>query len=276
MINITMSYCNSAEMNTTNFKRREEDYDFLEIDKALKMNGRYSPFIFKNDYRKSDNCISNVSNCIVLDFDENFTREQFKQTANFAYAIGTTKSHNKEKNGIVCERFRVIIPTETAIYLKSEEFQDLMLAVFRIYPHADTACKDTARAYSGYANAEVEIVMGELFDWEKIYHEYIEEKEVLKRWQSKEQRLKPEVKYDGTKADWYRKNWLNDTMRKSLKVDDKFMPGNRNNAIYTISRYLKDIGLTGSEIQEAVEWVNNGELPDKEIKQVLKGLRIAV
>ena len=261
-------------MNTTNFKRRSEDYDFSEMGKVLRMNGRYSPFIFKNNYRLSENYLQNYSNCIILDFDENFTRKEFKQSANFAYAIGTTKSHMVDKNGLVCERFRAIIPTETAIYLDQSSFADLMLGVFKIFPAADNACKDTARAYSGHIGAEVEIITGELFDWEPIYEKRLEEKEILRKWQAKELSNQPKPKNDGTKADWYRENWLTETMRSKLKIEEKFASG-RNNTIYSICRYFKeDLQLTDTEIEQAAYWMNTQGLPDIEVRMILRGLKI--
>jgi len=275
-VNITLSYNYTTGMNTTEFKRRSDDYNFGDLGKVLKMEGRYSPFIFENDYRKSDNYLQNVSNCIVLDFDDGYTREEFKKNANFAYAIGTTKSHMKEKNGVTCDRFRVIIPTETAIDLNSEQYSNMMREVFEKFPQADKACKDTARAYSGYTGAEVEIVAGELFDWEIFYKIHIEKMEIMKRWQDKERQRTIEKGFEneGTKADWYRENWLNDSMRNKLGVDEKFVSGNRNNSLWSCAKYLKEIDLTDSEVVEAVEWINNCELDHFEIKQILKSAKI--
>lgn len=273
-LNLTLSFNPTADMNTTDFKKMEKDYLFQESEKVLTMDGRYSPFIFNNDYRKSDNYLQNVSNCIVLDFDDGFTREEFKSMMDgFMFSIGTTKSHMKDKNGLVCERFRVIIPTETAINLNSEEYSNMMREIFEVFTQADTACKDTARAYSGFGGAEVEIYQGELFDWIP-YHEKALKRKELRKWQI-QQREKPQVENNGTKADWYRENWLSDVMRAALGVDEKFVSGNRNNAIYSIARYLKEIELTDNEICNAIDWVNNGELGDFEIKQVLRGLRVA-
>jgi len=63
-------------------------------------------------------------------------------------------------------------------------------------------------------------------------------------------------------------------MRSVLKVDEKFTAGNRNNSLYSYARFFKDLELTDSEIVEAVEWINNCELHELEVKQIFKGLRI--
>jgi len=273
--NLTLSFNPTPDMNTTEFKRKDIDYDFKDAEKILKMNGRYSNFIFNNDYRLSDNYQANVSNCIILDFDDGITIEEFKKDVNFAYAIGTTKSHNIDKNNIVCERFRVIIPTETAISLNAEDYSNMMGELFLEFNEADKACKDTARAYSGYAGAEVQIKTGEYFQWEKYFKSYLDKKEIMRRWQEKErERSSRELEHDGTKVDWYRENWLNEIMRAVLKIDERFTAGNRNNSLYSYARFFKDLELTDSEIVEAVEWINNFELHELEVKQILKGLRI--
>lgn len=272
--NLRLSFNGSPDMNTTHFQEAKEDIYFEDSAKVLRMNGRYSNFIFIDNYRKSENYIKGMTNCIILDFDNGYTREEFKKKANFAYAIGTTKSHNKNKNGKTCERFRVIIPTETAISLDSNSYADLMLGVFDIFPGADKACKDTARAYSGYINSEVDLVYGEYFDWEKPYKQKLEQKEIIRRWDEKERKTKIAPEMDGTKSDWYRENWLSDKMRDKLRFEEKFA-GGRNNTIYSIARYFKeDVQLTSEEIIEAVHWMNTQDLPEMEIKSILKGLRV--
>ncbi len=275
--NIVLSFNPTKEMNTTEFKRRSSDYMFDELESVLKMGGRYSSFIFKNDYRSSDNYINNMSNCIILDFDDGITIDEFKKSANFAYAIGTTKSHNIEKNGVICERFRVIIPTETAISLNSEDYSNMMSELFLEYTEADKACKDTARAYSGFTGAEVQIKRGDYFCWENYFKSYLDKKEIMRRWQQKErERAVKNFENEDTKIDWYRENWLNDKMRSILKIDEKFTSGNRNNSLYSYARFFKDLELVDSEIVEAIEWINNMELHEIEVKQILKGLRISI
>lgn len=272
--NLTLSFNPTPGMNTIEFKRASVDYMFDDVAKVLKCSGRYSPFVFKDDYRKGDNYLRNVSNCIVLDFDDGFTRREFKDRFKFAHATGTTKSHMVDKNGLTCERFRVIIPTETAIDLGQDDFSDMMREIFEVFPEADTACKDTARAYSGFTGSHVDIVYGELFDWVQ-YHERAEKRKELRKWQY-EQKQKHEFEQSGEKIDWYRENWLSDIMKSVLKVEDKFVTGGRNNALYSYTRFFKDLGLTDSEIAEAIFWINNGELDELEIKQIFRGLRITI
>ena len=149
---------------------REIDIDFKDLHKILKMKGRYSNFYYKNNTRKSENYIPNITNCLILDIDDGVTIKAFKEKfKKYAYCLGTTKSHQKDKKGLVCDRFRVIFPTETAVSLNSEDFSKMMKDLFIDFPECDRACSDTSRFYSGYENAEIYTQWGYLFDWEKYY-----------------------------------------------------------------------------------------------------------
>ncbi len=260
--NLTMSYCKSNGMATTDFKRADEDYYFEDVADVLGMDGRYSNFIFNGDYRLSDNYQKNVSNCIVLDFDDGFTREEFAKRSSFAYATGTTKSHNKDKNGLTCERFRVIIPTETAVDLEQVGFSRLMKEIFMEYPEADTSCKDTARAYSGYVNTEVDIHYGEYFDWEP-YFDKSEKREELRRWQNAEKAKTAD--YEFTKDDTFK---AMESRFKSI-----YTSGNRNNAVADIVLWCKKENIDYSTIETFVTNLvdtSGNPLDNKELSQIFK------
>ena len=69
----------------------------------------WSPIIYANNYRLEDNFIS--SRVIGLDFDEGLTLNQAVDNVfcDMRHIIGTTRSHQKDKNGLICDRFRVIL-----------------------------------------------------------------------------------------------------------------------------------------------------------------------
>ncbi len=76
--------------------------------------------------------------------------------------LGTSKSHQKEKNGVVADRFRIIFPLRNPLILPSQ-VRPLFDAILKLFPEADPACKDAARFY--YPCTEV-IVMsrGKMID----------------------------------------------------------------------------------------------------------------
>ncbi len=261
--NLVLSYNPTPDMATTEFVRRDIDALFENAGEILRMKGRYSPFIYAGNYRSGDNYIPNMSNCIILDFDDGLTIAEFEERADFAYAIGTTKSHKKEKNGHVCERFRVIIPTETAISLNSIDLSAMMTEVFRIFPEADTACKDTARAYSGYEGADVIIRHGEYFRWEPFF-ERVEKRRVHIEWQKKEKQKQFE-----------KKEFTEDDTKKAMESRFKkiYTSGNRNNATADIILWAKNEKMPHHEIEELVTRLVNmsgDPLDDRELAQMFK------
>src|SRR5690606_36016887 len=75
------------------------------------INNNYSVRHFKYNRRKSKN--AQKTNLVILDIDEPQikypdlnSRKEKLQT--FNHIVSTTKSHQKEKNGVICDRYRTI------------------------------------------------------------------------------------------------------------------------------------------------------------------------
>jgi hypothetical protein len=111
------------------------------------LNCCWSPEIWKDGVRLKENFIA--SYFLVLDFDE--PGDETMHEINNAFCdhkriIATTKSHQKEKNGVVCDRFRLVIPwdkpvTELSLYLHN------MQCAYKRFPWADRACLTAGRFY---------------------------------------------------------------------------------------------------------------------------------
>ena len=83
----------------------------------------------------------------ALDFDGpdtplSWARETFKD---YDVIIGTTKSHQKQKNGIVCDRYRVLMWFKEPIYDAATYKHNMGLLINK--HGADKACKDAARFF---------------------------------------------------------------------------------------------------------------------------------
>lgn len=107
----------------------------------------WSPEIWRDNIRKKANFES--AHFLVLDFDEpgdESMDELNRSLCDHKRIFGTTKSHMKSKNGIVCERYRLIIPFEKPITSLSDYLVTLKKAYER-FPWADKACIDAARFY---------------------------------------------------------------------------------------------------------------------------------
>lgn len=100
---------------------------------------------FKNGYRKKENF--SKAEAIGLDFDEGVTlaeaTELFKE---YSHIIAPSRSHQIEKNGVVCDRFRVVLFLSTPI-TDNETFEATWFSLFAKYPKLDKACKDSSRFF---------------------------------------------------------------------------------------------------------------------------------
>ena len=90
---------------------KPSDAETLEDVKEIIMDDvSWSPVIFNDNQRQQKNF--REANLIVLDIDDGLSLENcIESVKHFSHIIGTTKSHQKEKNGKVCDRYRVILAT---------------------------------------------------------------------------------------------------------------------------------------------------------------------
>lgn len=107
----------------------------------------WSSIVWKDNVRKSDNFL--LSKFLVLDFDSvgDETMEGINDSLkDFKRIIATTKSHQKDKGGVTCDRYRLIIPFTTPITSLDVYRYNYSLALKK-YWWADPACKDGARFF---------------------------------------------------------------------------------------------------------------------------------
>ena len=148
----------SQQNDNVNFKPVEINSLQDLVKQATKYN--YSTGIFKNNYRKKDNFIQ--ADFIAIDVDnddpnDTYTIEGAKEIfKDYKHIIMPTKSHRKDKNGRIADRFRVILFLETPI-TDAKNFTATWVELLNYYPAADKACKDAARFY--YPSPEVFSVM---------------------------------------------------------------------------------------------------------------------
>ena len=84
----------------------EVDFNSLHIVTA---NDNYSPYTFKNSYRVKEN--SNPTNLIVFDIDYGMElKKAVELCKHFKSLIVTTRNHQQDKKGLICDRYRILIP----------------------------------------------------------------------------------------------------------------------------------------------------------------------
>lgn len=105
-----------------------------------------SPIIWQKGTRLAENFISAL--WVALDFDDGtYTLEQARgDWARFAHVIGTTKSHQVEKDGKPpCDRFRVLVRADT-VCTDAAIYRATITALIEEFG-ADKTCKDAARFF---------------------------------------------------------------------------------------------------------------------------------
>lgn len=112
---------------------------------SLILSKPYSLGVYKNDHRNKDNFLR--TDAIGLDFDQGMTIEDAVETfKEYQHIVAPTKSHRIEKNGVVCDRFRVILFLSTPI-TDNETFEATWFSLYEKFPQIDRACKDSSRYF---------------------------------------------------------------------------------------------------------------------------------
>ena len=240
--------------------------------------------------RNDNNAIYGTVNALMLDFDDGLTIDEAKSIfAQYEGVIATTKSHQKDKNGIVCDRFRVIIPMQEAVTLTKEEYSEMMSYVMELYPQADKACKNISRFYFSNPDAEIYLLDGtKTFDWKAVYSKakklqaIAKQREAnaskAKQTQASSKQREATIIFDGEKIDYLRSIAQTPKFLELIKFD-RFSQGGRNNYLYSVAMYLQGCGMSDSEIVDNVLWVNaQGDgIPEKEINgTIFRSMRLGV
>lgn len=126
----------------------------------------YSMGVFKDNYRNKKNFLEAQAIAIDVDNDgpnDNYTIGQAADLfKDYKHVIMPSKSHQKDKNGKVADRFRVILFLDNSI-TNAKDFTATWKSIYNMYPAADRACKDASRFY--YASPEVYSINDTGKDW---------------------------------------------------------------------------------------------------------------
>lgn len=122
----------------------------------------YSLSTFKNNHRTNVNFSG--THYLGLDFDDGMTIDEAKKVfKDYKHLIGPTKSHRKLKNGVVADRFRVILFLSKAI-TDRKVYTATMADLLSRFPQADRACKDPARMFFSCTLVDEYVKSGKLID----------------------------------------------------------------------------------------------------------------
>jgi hypothetical protein len=223
----------SADM-TTGYTPNEIG-TWTDMHKVTQSDGLcYSAHRFKNGYRNKDNVITSFS-LLMLDVDGGTTLDMAKIIlSDYTYLISTTRNHQKEKNGIVCDRFRIIMPMEYTLDLTVEQYSNFMKNIMEDLPiELDRQCTDASRFFYG-ASGEYWYNEGILINCDKY------------------------VSNTG-ESETYRKAGSN-LSKKNIGGISQYIirnqHGGRNSALIKLALLLMDTGYTHDEAKDEILRVN--------------------
>ena len=231
-MNISVAKLKKMEEVPTKFEFMQIDTN--EFEKLIKQKTAFVAGELRDGKRKKENYIGN-QNTIWLDFDDIKSMGAIQAIfEDYSYVAYTSKNHQKEKNGLVGDRFRLILFTKCELPIEIERYTRIMKNIIERYG-SDNACSDCSRLYWSNPSAEVYMNKGKLFDW-RPYDVDLDELYECK----KTQIIRANIK-GNTIAD------VLFTPEGDLRLGfDKVYVGNRNKGLFHCATFLRNLVLDGA------------------------------
>lgn len=235
------------------------------LDFISDVNVHYSPAQWIDGYRKGENYISG-EDCIVFDIDDGMSLSQAKEIfSNYIGLIITTKSHQKDKNGVICDRFRVIIPYKNKMNLDADLVRDTKILIYKAFS-ADEQVANLACKFRGSPmDAEFIYLNGtQSFDWESYYMK------------ARNARDKKKAETEARRIQGVDFSDLDDDKKikaMTTKFHTVYSDGNRNNAVADIVLFGKSMSMDSRTIITVVDGLvraSGNPIGDKELNTVFK------
>ena len=201
-------------------------------------------------HRTEENCIAGFD-MIVVDVDKgtylDAARELLKD---HTYLIYTTKSHGIDKDGVVADRFRIVLPINYRLEMDADEFREFMTNVFSWLPfEVDTQTNQRARKWATNDQGQYFYNEGQLLDALKF----------IPKTSRNEEYRNSVVKLENLDnlERWFAQRMVN---------------GNRNNQMLKFAMMLVDTGFVYQDIERRVMDFNaklDNKLPDDELRQTV-------
>lgn len=155
---IISSNDNLAAHHPEGFQRNEGKFE--NIHRLVCGPYRYSAGTFLNGYITDENYLRE-QNLFIIDVDDGLTIEDAKGLfKDYTYLIATTKSHQIEKKKgnemVICDRFRLILPTISKFHLEPKVYSETYINVLNAIgvSEADSKCRNSSRWYYGNPDGE--------------------------------------------------------------------------------------------------------------------------
>jgi len=135
-----------------------EHYDtveFSDIPQMVTSGYCYCACKLKNNYRKDDNFDGNVD-VLIIDIDEKCTIDQAKMIFKpYRFFLITTKSHQIDKGGLTCDRFRMFIELASTQSVRVT-VENIYKSFIDRFPFVDEKCRNVSRFfYASPSNSRI-------------------------------------------------------------------------------------------------------------------------
>ena len=125
---------------------------------------QFSPYAFRNGVKTDFNWSNDKQDLLVFDVDDTLSLSECQRMfKSYKYLIGTTKSHQSSKKGVICDRYRLCIPAINIPTEKEVYFRMLSLLV----NFNDEQTEHGTGAFLGNDNAIIIYNEGKLLDCHK-------------------------------------------------------------------------------------------------------------
>jgi len=216
---------------------------------------------FKDSKRNIKNALQG-QNCIAFDIDSGMTiKEAEELLGQYIYMIYTTRNHQKDKGGVICDRFRIIMPTKTMFYVDNEQHKEMMLNIATLLnlPSIDVSTRNIDRLW--FPMKEQGVVKytkdKELIDVTCCIPDTEKSEEIVPRFGSLDE---TNTSSDKRIAGMQRYTLMNTST------------GNRNNMLFRLYKFTEEIAdkTTAIEITYNTNLMLTEPLSEREIRQLLR------
>jgi len=255
------------------------DIDFKQLHRMVTSDYRqYSPFEYANNQKLSENWNNDNQDLLIFDIDDGLTIAEAKAVfAKHTYLICTTKSHQQDKKGKVCDRFRVIMPSKNIP--RGDDYFKFMGEIELAFPFIDPQVNNKTGAFMGHAGCQYWYNDGKDFDCSS-YLEIVRAREAIQKYTTKnvmKEYAETDAEFDSIKHILTRERVADVVMSLGYKVDRtfkfKFREDERTpSASIRQDGYIKDFG--GHFAGDVVDFIQ--EVRGLNFKEAVKYLKGAV
>jgi hypothetical protein len=247
---MTLSFGASAQdrFNTIykyviNIKGLDDFKKFIGFDHCAGVfrDGKNSKGVLKQAHRCERDWIK--SDVLMLDFDENaLPIDQFMTLyKKYGFYLATSKSHLKEKNGVIGPRYHVYFPIRE--YDNRGQYKLLLKKLHKFFNQAcDRQCSDASRFFNGNSNAKLYYNEGVSIEYD-IADIEISENESISNYIPTKEVIKDDEEYLGNESSFYTDNgnYKESYICGKMILSEQFFDGIRNDVILKgVPRLIKN------------------------------------